>query len=119
MTNVPAHGELFIDGVMDEKRRIIFHINLPSSNGGLLHIRAKKCIAMPHCWIKPIVSERNRNNNYLFLSLFFHIGSRTRRLKWAAFILEKEKGERRLFRLRLIIRCLPFSFKMMLTAQSQ
>ena len=36
MANVPAHGELFIGGVMDEKCRIIFCINLPSSNGGLL-----------------------------------------------------------------------------------
>jgi hypothetical protein len=35
MANVPAHGELFIGGVMDEKRRIILYINLPSSNGGL------------------------------------------------------------------------------------
>jgi hypothetical protein len=35
MANVPAHGELFIGGVMDENCRIIFSINLPSSNGGL------------------------------------------------------------------------------------
>lgn len=49
MANVPAHGELFIGGVMDEKRRIILHINLPSSNGGLFHIRMKKCLALPRC----------------------------------------------------------------------
>jgi hypothetical protein len=35
MTNVPAHGNMFIGGVMDEKCRIILHIDLPSSNGGL------------------------------------------------------------------------------------
>ena len=35
MANVPAHGELFGGGVMDEKCRIILHINLLSSNGEL------------------------------------------------------------------------------------
>ena len=31
----PAHGELFIGGVIHENCRIIFYTNLPSSNGGL------------------------------------------------------------------------------------
>jgi hypothetical protein len=42
MANVPTHGDAFISGVIHEKCRIIFSINLPSSNGGLFCISAFK-----------------------------------------------------------------------------
>ena len=42
VANVPAHGDTFISGVMDEKRRIILCINQSSSNGGLFCISAFK-----------------------------------------------------------------------------
>ena len=35
VANIPAYGDTFISGVMDEKRRIILCINQSSSNGGL------------------------------------------------------------------------------------
>ena len=72
MTNVPAHGELFIGGVMDEKCRIILHINLPSSNGGLFSYPAK-----PQHRAAPLHISIIRRpqyliyTNYLFFLSFF------------------------------------------------
>ena len=95
MANVPAHGELFIGGVMDEKCRIILHIDLPSSNGGLFAYQHTEM----HRHAASLSSANSGNMQLLslfflfFLFLFFHSGSRLRRPKWAAFILEKEKDE--------------------------
>ena len=105
VTNVPAHGELFIGGVMDEKCRIILHINLPSSNGGLFayqHTEMHRHAAS---------SSRTNNGNMQLLSLFFlfFLSFFTQEVVHAALngrllFCKKEKGERRLFRLRLVKR---------------
>ena len=57
--------------------------------------------------MNPTTSERIRNNNSFFLSLFFHTGSLRRRLKWAVFI-PKSKKARTHFGLCLIV--IPYSF---------
>ena len=75
-----AKKKKVIGGVMDEKCRIIFCINLPSNNGGPFayqHTEMHRHAASP--------SSTNRENTQL-LSLFFlfflsfHSGSRRRRL---------------------------------------